>query len=406
MKKSVLSILLLCAYASNMSAQADVEKRIQTQMIMAENGATINITEGVFKISKSLSMDGKKNITIKGQGMNKTFLSFKGQLTGAEGIKITNCENIILEDLTVQDSKGDLIKTMHVKGITFRRVKTEWTGEPSQKNGGYGLYPVQCEEVMIDSCVAIGASDAGIYVGQSKNIVVKNCTAYHNVAGIEIENSLYADVHDNTAVNNTGGILVFDLPDLVQKKGGYVRVFNNMIKENNFANFAPKGNIVAKVPKGTGILILATSNVEIFDNQILNNVTTSVGIISYYMTQNPIKDKDYYPYPSAIYVHDNNFEREKKRVPLSSTIGKIYWFKLKVGKNAPHVVYDGIVDAKSSGDPEKRICVQNNKNQSVLTMDAEHNFKNPNRSPQQFDCSLSKLAFKINLPTISRIGAD
>ena len=393
MKKSLLLALIAFSYVTSANAQADIEKRIQTQMIVAENGSTITITEGSFRMSKSLSMDGKKNVTIKGQGMDKTFLSFKGQLTGAEGIKITNCENITLEDLTVQDSKGDLIKTMHVKGITFRRVKTEWTGKPSQKNGGYGLYPVQCEEVLIDSCTAIGASDAGIYVGQSKHIVVKNCTAYHNVAGIEIENSLYADVHHNTAVNNTGGILVFDLPDLVQKKGGFVRVYNNVIKENNFANFAPKGNIVAKVPKGTGVLILATSNVEIFDNQILNNVTTGVGIISYYMTQNPIKDTAYYPYPSAIYIHDNVFERERKRVPLSSTIGKIYWFKLKVGKNAPHVVYDGIIDGKAD-KTQSRICVQNNKNQTVLTMDAEHNFKKPNRAANQFDCALTKLDFK------------
>jgi parallel beta-helix repeat protein len=399
MKKSLLLTLIALAYGTMANAQADVEKRLQTQMIMAENGTTVNITEGVFKISKSLSLDGKKNVTIRGQGIDKTILSFKGQVTGAEGLKITNCENIILEDMTVQDSKGDLIKTMHVKGITFRRIKAEWTGKPSKNNGSYALYPVLCDNVMIDSCIAIGASDAGIYVGQSTHIVVKNCTAHHNVAGIEIENSLYADVYDNISTHNTGGILVFDLPDLVQKKGGYVRVFKNMIKENNFTNFAPKGNIVAKVPKGTGMLILATSNVEIFDNQILNHVTTSVGIISYYMTQNPIKDKDYYPYPSAIYIHDNNFEREKKRVPMSSTIGKIYWFKLKVGKNAPHVVYDGILDEKmldSNGHllAEKRICVRNNKNQTALTMDAEHNFKKPNRAANQFDCSLAKLAFK------------
>ena len=41
--------------------------------------------------------------------------------------------------------------------------------------------------------VAIGASDAGIY-GQSKNIIVRNSVAQYNVAGIEIENSYYADV--------------------------------------------------------------------------------------------------------------------------------------------------------------------------------------------------------------------
>ena len=396
MNRILLIINLLALNAAILNAQADIEKRLQTDMIMAENGSTVEITEGVFKMSKSISMDGKKNITIKGKGIDKTILSFKGQVAGAEGIKITNCENIILEDLTVQDSKGDLIKTMHVKGITFRRVKAEWTGKPAKTNGSYALYPVQCENVMIDSCIAMGASDAGIYVGQSKHIIVKNCTAYHNVAGIEIENSLYADVFNNVSTGNTGGILVFDLPDLVQKRGGHVRVFNNIIKENNFPNFAPKGNIVANVPKGTGMLILATNNVEIFNNQIINNKTSSVGIISYFMTEIKIKDKDYYPYPSAIDIHDNNFERKKGRVPFEGRMGKIYWFKLKFGRNVPHIVYDGIVDDKAldaNGQTkgENRICVRNNKNQTVANMDAKNNFKNVSRDPKQFDCSLEKI---------------
>lgn len=75
-----------------------------------------------------------------------------------------------------------------------------------------------CTNVLIEGCTAIGASDAGIYVGQSKNIIVRNSRAYHNVAGIEIENSLMADVYDNESTENTGGVLVFDLPDLVPER--------------------------------------------------------------------------------------------------------------------------------------------------------------------------------------------
>ena len=74
-------------------------------MILVENGSAINIDEGNFSLSKSISLDGKKNVIIRGKGMDKTILSFSKQLSGAEGIKITNCENIILEDLTVQDSR-------------------------------------------------------------------------------------------------------------------------------------------------------------------------------------------------------------------------------------------------------------------------------------------------------------
>src|SRR6185436_8691984 len=109
-------------------------------------------------------------------------------------------------------------------------------------------YPVLSEDVLIEDCVAIGASDAGIYVGQSKNIIVRGSRAERNVAGIEIENSVGADVYGNVATQNTGGILVFNLPDLELKNGHGTRVFKNEVFENNHPNFAPQGNIVASVP--------------------------------------------------------------------------------------------------------------------------------------------------------------
>ena len=70
--------------------------------------------------------------------------------------------------------------------------------------------------------------------------------AEYNVAGIEIENSTHADVYDNTATHNAGGILVFDLPERLPKVGGHsTRVFRNKVVENDTPNFAAAGNIVA-----------------------------------------------------------------------------------------------------------------------------------------------------------------
>src|SRR5207244_10567937 len=123
------------------------------------------------------------------------------------------------------------------------------------------------------------------------------------VAGIEIENSQAADVYENTATGNTGGILVFNLPDLPVKDGHHTRVFNNNVVNNNLANFAPKGNMVAKVPAGTGVMVLATHHIEVFGNTIQNNGDASVSIISYMVTGNPMKDNGYYPYTEAIHIH-------------------------------------------------------------------------------------------------------
>jgi len=379
------NICLLPVYA-----QKDFQKKYQSQMILAEQGTVIELPEGTYTLTNTLSLEGKKKITIRGKGMNKTILSFKGQTDGAEGIRVSDGSDILLEGFTVQDAKGDAIKTMHVTGITFRDVKAEWTGTPGPENGGYGIYPVQCKQVLIDRCTAIGASDAGIYVGQSEDIVVKHSTAYHNVAGIEIENSLRADVFENEAYDNAGGLLVFDLPDLILKKGGQVKVHHNKIHDNNYVNFAPKGNIVATVPSGTGLLILASKEVEIYQNEILNNQSVGTGIISYFTTGKPIKDKDYDPFPSAIAIHDNLYER--KAGPPVGTDQLSQLLGSKYGDQVPHILYDGIknpslLDANGNWVAGQCISIVNNKNQSVVNLDAAHQFKGMAIVSEGFDCN-------------------
>ncbi|GJM32623.1 MAG: hypothetical protein DHS20C18_16240 [Saprospiraceae bacterium] len=392
MKLLILSILLSLSCLTAGLSQADFEKRIQTELIMVETGDVVELPPGTFMISGSLLMDGKKNVTIKGAGREKTYLSFSDQQRGAEGIKITNSENITLEDFTIQDTKGDCIKVQDTKGITFRNVRAEWTGKASKKNGAYGLYPVQCEAVLIEGCEAIGASDAGIYVGQSHQIVVRKSRAYRNVAGIEIENSTMADVYENVAEGNTGGILVFDLPGLIKKKGGNVRVFNNIVSANNYKNFAPKGNTVGQVAPGTGILILAASDVEIFDNQIIDNKTVGTGILSYFFTEKPIEDEDYYPYPARISIHDNVYEKGdngKMQPTWKHKVG--FWLYLKFGRKVPNILYDGIVeddflDTNGHLKPEYQICLKNNTNGTFLNLNAREDLKSFNTDVTGFEC--------------------
>ena len=214
-------------------------------------------------------------------------------------------------------------------------VRVEWTGGPKETNGAYGVYPVSSTNVLIDRVVVRGASDAGIYVGQSKNIVVKNSRAEFNVAGIEIENSMNADVFDNVATRNTGGILVFDLPNLPQMGGHSTRLFRNKVVDNDTPNFAPKGNIVAGVPTGTGIMVMANRNVHVFDNEIAGNQSTAVMLVSY--TQK-FDDKTYNPLPRDIVVRDNKIGKNGWNPQFSGgpMIAKM------MGGALPPIVWDGV----------------------------------------------------------------
>ena len=313
------------------------QERIQEAMILIERGDTLIIKSGYYEFEDGLSLD-VSDVTVKGEGIENTILDFKNQQSGAQGLLVTS-DRVTLTDFSILDAKGDALKVIGAKGISMINLKTEWTGGPKSTNGAYGFYPVESEDVLIDGCIAIGASDAGIYVGQSKNIIVRNSVAQFNVAGIEIENSYYADVYNNLASHNTGGILVFDLPDLPQQGGHHIRVFNNKSIDNDTDNFAPEGNIVGEVPRGTGIIIMANSDVEIFNNLMSGNGTVNLSIVSY---GDETDDPNYYPHPKNIQVHGNTygpsgFDPDIETGDLAKVLYEIS------GGNMPDIFWDGIV---------------------------------------------------------------
>ncbi len=326
----------------------DAYKTAQEALAYAEPGDVIEFAEGEFEFSRPLSLDGKDNITIRGQGMDKTKLIFSGQQkgTGAEGVSVKAANDFTIEDLTLQDTLGDAIKINGAKGVTVRGVKTWWSNGPDEKNGAYGIYPVLCENVLIEKCIAECASDAGIYVGQSRNIIVRHNRAEQNVAGIEIENCIGADVYENEATNNTGGLLVFSLPGLELKNGRDCRVYNNHIYNNNHDNFAAPGNMVATVPPGTGLSVMANDRVEVFDNNIHDHKSTNCYIISFFTTQREFKDTAYDPYPEAIAIYNNKFanggyDPQKGWATVTAYLPE---------KRLPDIVYDGIIDEQKLVD--------------------------------------------------------
>lgn len=339
----------------------------QSALIRMDNRDTIEFQEGTFNYNKTLTVEGKTGIVIKGQGRNNTSLSFANQQTGAEGLRITNCDSVIVNDLTIEDTKGDALKAKDCNVIAFNNIGTIWTGTPSSDNGAYGLYPVKCDDVMIDSCYAKGASDAGIYVGQTDRAIIKNSVATKNVAGIEVENTIKADVFNNEAHDNTGGILIFDLPDLTQY-GRQCRVFDNLVENNNRTNFAP-GGVVSNVPAGTGIMVISTEEVEIFDNQILKNNVLGTVVINYEETIGSSDDPNFDPYPRKVEIHDNQYNRTSDMPTTSTQFGIILQSQF-ANDSVPDIQLGGNFDpnlGQSGG-----ICIKNNQNASFVNLNIEN----------------------------------
>jgi parallel beta-helix repeat protein len=381
------------------AAEAAFQKQLQEQFLDAKPGSVIEIPAGRHALDRVLTLRAN-GVTVRGVGTEQSILSFKNEISGPEGMLVYG-NDFTIENLSIEDSKGDGLKINDGENITIRGVRVAWTGGPKTTNGAYGIYPVKSHNILIENSSSSGASDAGIYVGQSTNVIVRNCHAEQNVAGIEIENTINADVHDNVATGNTGGILVFNMPNLSQP-GHSTRVFHNQVFKNNLANFAARGAAVASVPAGAGVVVNSNSKVEIFDNDIADNQTANLIISAYFSTNyynKPGIDPNYDPYPRAIFVYDNRFSGGGDSPDgLDLKTLKVAMFGLN--GRFPDILWDGYRDEKSlvNGLPPaaERICVKNG-NVSVLNADGPHKYKSPNTDMAAYQCELPKLP-PVELP--------
>ncbi|MBK8173095.1 MAG: right-handed parallel beta-helix repeat-containing protein [Sandaracinaceae bacterium] len=294
---------------ARLSPTADDQTAVLTAFNEATDGAKICFGPGNYSFNGQLDL-ATTNVTLFGVGM--PVLDFADQTSGANGISVVG-NGFEMDGMWIKNSHGDGIRVTGATGVTFRNVKVSWDGEPSMDNGAYALYPVSCTNVLIEDCEIEGASDAGLYVGQSHNIIVRRNVVHGNVAGIEIENSTNADVYENEAYDNTAGILVFDLPQLPVHNGGMTRVHNNSMHDNNRPNFAHAGTIVAGAPSGLGLMTIAGNDIEIDHNTIEGNQNSAVLLVSYTTVEEAglagsrITDPDFDPYLEGVFIHDNTF---------------------------------------------------------------------------------------------------
>lgn len=361
------------------------EADIEAAFLSMTDSTKIILEAGNYDF-EGLSLDGLHTVYIQGAGKDSTFLDFSSQTTGGEGISIRNITNVILRGFTAKDSKGDLIKLNQCTNVVLNNVSAVWSAVADSNSGGYALYPVLCTNVLIDSCHAQGASDAGIYVGQSSNAVVRNSTASGNVAGLEIENTTDAEVYSNELFGNTAGLLIFDLKGL-SKRGKNVKAYDNYIHDNNLGNFAPSGGVVASVPAGTGVVHLAMSDVEYYNNVIENNNLTSMVVVSGFTGQPEITPADindnYYPFPQNIIIRDNDMSKSAT-IPAATAgnqlgqalIGIHTYLSLaeadSVYSEMQHIVIDGINSNAITGGTEENpdnLCIDESEDQLFLDSD-------------------------------------
>jgi len=262
----------------------DDRDAIQTALIEAKDNSTICL-EGSFEITTDrLSVSDKMGLTVKGIGKDTgvgagAVIDFKDKV-GPTGLKFANMTGITLENFTVKNTLGDGIELRGSTGVTVRNMRVTWDRGSDSANGAYAFYPVESSNVLVEDSIAENSSDAGIYIGQSENIILRRNVATGNVSGMQVENSKYAEVYENDSHDNTLGILTHDLPTSAKGNGGWVSIHDNKVYDNNINNFATKG-ISKVIPPGTGVMVMAIDHVEVFNNDIKGNKSVGTVIISF-----------------------------------------------------------------------------------------------------------------------------
>lgn len=401
--------------------QEGIQEAVQTVLISMNDGDTLYFAEGVYDFTNTLSIQNKKNVVLMGEGKDKSILSFKGQTAGAQGIIAQYTDNIKFENLAVEDAIGDNIKVEDSNGVSFVSIRSEYTGEPSEENGAYALYPVKSKNVLVQDSYIRGASDAGVYVGQSENVKVINNHVVENVAGIEIENCKYSEVSSNTTENNTAGILIFDLPGLpVIGNGTNCKINNNNVLGNNLKNFAPAGNIVGIVPAGTGVMVLSGRHIEIVDNTITNNNVMSISLFSYLVTMadadDPVADMitfginypTFNPYVHNVRINGNTITSEgwSGINPEQSELGQVLLGAYEIAgfkqmDIVPEIITDGIFQIPglfpdfAQESMTNEICSKNNGSAMVINLDVMNSFAGMGDASAAFDCE------GVSLPAVN-----
>jgi len=196
------------------------------------------------------------------------------------GAVVEQCDSDPKQRVNGSHIEGFLVRNFDGRGIYLGCVDN-WTvkANTAADNGEYGLFPLHCGHGRLTENIASGSHDTGIYIGLSNGARVDNNLAHDNVAGFEIENSTNIEMDHNTAIYNTGGILVFLFPglDILLNRGNHVH--HNFVYDNNRANAClnPSDEVCA-VPPGTGILVLGGDHNQVDNNKVVANQSFGIAL--------------------------------------------------------------------------------------------------------------------------------
>ena len=307
MQYTALFILLLSVFSFPIQAKVIEVKKgqsIQAAVKKASKGDTIKVYPGTYKETVYIDKDG---ITLSGVILKGEWPILDGEKKLNDAILYSG-HGVTIEHMQIINYKGNAIMGQAGNNYIIRHNLIKDAGV-------YGIFPQFGKNGVVEYNVISGIEDAAIYIGMCDNVDVRFNEVFDSVAGIEIENTRHALVEGNYVYNNTGGILAFITPGLPIKTTYDVIIRSNFIVNNNHPNFGEPGSLVASIPPGTGILIMAADDVVIEDNIISGNDNSGIAIVDLRFSAGLGVDPGTDPNPDGIKIL-NNFMHNNGNNPV------------------------------------------------------------------------------------------
>ncbi len=271
---------------------------IQAAVDQARPGDTIEVAAGIYHEAVKVHTD---DLTLRGiadRSGQWPILDGQGQLDNA----VRGTGNFFtIEQFQIRNYTDNGVRTDGIYGSTYRDLQIT---DPGQ----YGVFPVLNTHVLIQGIKVTGAKDAGIYVGQSRDIVVEDSEAFQNNSGIEIESSIDSVVRNNYVHDNTLGMLVWISfePDVIAKEGHDAKVVYNRVESNNALPIAT-ASLPGAIPPGIGILVLMADRTEVAHNTIRGNNSAGVAVAQASTAFGDVSTFTVPLIPEQTWVHDNQY---------------------------------------------------------------------------------------------------